>query len=197
MVDKDYEYPDASFARAFRQEEEQEFLCLFNSQQISSKKQQFQQFYMSIQIDFFFQPIPAKDKIKSSIPDRDEYGNVSEIKKNDDLIRFRNGIIHDTLSSVDIQEIVKAGGSIIKIYEGIIYEKNLEVNPYKEFVTRLFALRKKYKEEKNKVRDTIVKLLLNSLYGKMIQKDMNTKAYIWNANTFNNRYDPDLLKKFE
>ena len=28
----------------------------------------------------------------------------------------------------------------------------------------------------------------------MLQKDMNTKAYIWNANTFNNRYDP---KKFE
>ena len=31
----------------------------------------------------------------------------------------------------------------------------------------------------------------------MIQKDMNTKAHMWNANTFNNRYDPDLLKKFE
>ena len=108
-----------------------------------------------------------------------------------------NGIIHDTLSSVDIQEIVKAGGSIIKIYEGIVYEKNLEIYPYKEFVIRLFASRKKYKEEKNKVGDSLVKLLLNSLYGKMIQKDMNTKAHIWNDNTFNNRYDPDLLKKFE
>ena len=26
---------------------------------------------------------------------------------------------------------------------------------------------------------------------------MNTKAHIWNGNTFNNRCDPDLLKKFE
>ena len=38
-----------------------------------------------------------------------------QYKEKDDLIRFRNGIIHDTLSSVDIQEIVKAGGRIIKI----------------------------------------------------------------------------------
>ena len=85
------------------------------------------------------------------IPDRDEYGNVSEIKNNDDLIRFRNGTIHVTLSYVDIQEIVKAGESIIKIYEGIVYEKNLEINPYKGFVTRSFVLRKNIRKRKVKL----------------------------------------------
>ena len=50
----------------------------------------------------------------------DEKRNVREIKKNDDLIRFRNGMNHDTLSSLDIQKIVKVGGRFIKIYEGIV-----------------------------------------------------------------------------
>ena len=109
---------------------------------------------------YFSKPMPVKDKIKSSIPDKDEKGNVREIKMNDDIIRFRNGIIHDTLSSVDIKSIVKAGGRIIKIYEEIVYEKNLEIDPYKEFVTRLFAFGKK--EEKNKVGDTLVKLRVKS-----------------------------------
>ena len=119
------------------------------------------------------------------------------VTKTNDLIRFRNGVIHDTISSVDIQEIVKAGGKIIKIYEGIVYDENLKINPYKDFVTKLFAKRKQYKEERNDVGDELVKLLLNSLYGKMIQKDINTEAHIWNANTFNDKYDPELFKKFE
>ena len=67
------------------------------------------------------------------------------------LNRFRNGIIHDALSSVDIQEIVKAGGRINKIYERIVYEKNLEINPYKEFIIRLFTLRKNIRKRKIKL----------------------------------------------
>ena len=35
--------------------------------------------------------------------------------------RMRNGYIIDTLTSVDIQEIVKIGGKVIDIYEGVIY----------------------------------------------------------------------------
>ena len=33
---------------------------------------------------------------------------------------MRNGYIIDTLTSVDIQEIVKIGGKVIGIYEGVI-----------------------------------------------------------------------------
>ena len=195
-ADKDSEYPDVTSARAFKQEDEQEFLILFNSQQFRPRTAILTVLY-EYPNNLFFQPMPVKDKIYATISDMDECGNVSEIKKKEDLIRFKNGEIHDTLSSVDVQEIVKVGGIIIKIYEGIVYEKNLEVNPYKEFVTKLFVLRKKYKKEKNKVGDELVKLLLNSLYGKMIQKDMNVKAYIWNVNTFNSKCNPDVLKKFE
>ena len=63
MVDKDSEYPDALFARAFRQEEQQEFLHLLNSQQFRPKTAILTVLYWYPN-DLFFQPIPAKDKIK-------------------------------------------------------------------------------------------------------------------------------------
>ena len=34
---------------------------------------------------------------------------------------MRNGYVIDTLTSVDICEIVKNGGKVIEIYEGVIY----------------------------------------------------------------------------
>ena len=35
--------------------------------------------------------------------------------------RMRNGFIVDTSASVDIQQIVKNGGKVIEIYEGVFY----------------------------------------------------------------------------
>ena len=46
---------------------------------------------------------------------------------------MRIGIIIDTLTSVDIVEIVKYGGVILEIYEGFFCH-NLEYNPYTEFL---------------------------------------------------------------
>ena len=34
---------------------------------------------------------------------------------------MKNGFIIDTLTSIDIQEIVKIGGKVVEIYEGVIY----------------------------------------------------------------------------
>ena len=34
---------------------------------------------------------------------------------------MRDGLIIDTLTSVDIQETVKIGGKVIEIYEGVFY----------------------------------------------------------------------------
>ena len=43
-----------------------------------------------------------------------------------------NGYILDTLTSVDIQEIVKIVGKVIGIYEGVIYHENCKVSPPKK-----------------------------------------------------------------
>ena len=46
---------------------------------------------------------------------------VKEKEKKIEMNRMRNGYITQVLTSVDIQEIVKIGGKVIKIYEGVIY----------------------------------------------------------------------------
>ena len=53
---------------------------------------------------------------------------------------MRNGYILDTLTSVDIQEIVKIGGKVIEIYEGVIYRENFKVSPFRKEFDKLFAL---------------------------------------------------------
>ncbi|ESO91814.1 hypothetical protein LOTGIDRAFT_163174 [Lottia gigantea] len=59
--------------------------------------------------NMFFQPIPPKDNIT--------FTNKDGKKETGSKIRFRNGFCSDVLTSVDIQEIVKAGGRIIRILD--------------------------------------------------------------------------------
>ena len=82
-----------------------------------------------------------------------------------EINRMRNGYIIDTLTSVDIQEIVKIGGKIIENYEGVVYKENFKVSPFRKVIDKLFALRQKYKNENTDFMQLLVKLLMNSLYG--------------------------------
>ena len=43
--------------------------------------------------------------------------------------------------SIDICEIVKIGGKVIEIYEGVIYRDNLKISPFRKIIDKLFALR--------------------------------------------------------
>ena len=61
---------------------------------------------------------------------------------------MRNGYIVDTLTSVGICEIVKIGGRVIEIYKGVIYRESFKISPFRKGIEKLFALRKKYKNEK-------------------------------------------------
>ena len=69
------------------------------------------------------------------------------------------------MTSVDSQEIVKIGGKVIEIFEGVIYRENYKVSPFKKVIDKLIELRQKYKEENNDVMQLLVKLIINSLYG--------------------------------
>ena len=151
---------------------------LFNNQRFRSKTGIFSVYY-GYPDNLFFQPVPAKDKINKI-----------------DLIRFRNGEIFDTLNSVDIQEIVRCGGKILRIYDGFVYEENYVKSPFREYVENLFDLRLKYKEEKNTVGSDLIKLLLNSLYGKTVQKDILTTNHLWNRKTLETNYC-ELIKNYE
>ena len=97
---------------------------------------------------------------------------------------MRNGYIVRTSTSVQIQEIVKIGGRVIEIYEGVIYRKNfIKISPFKKTIDKLFELRQKYKDENNDVMQLLVKLNMNSLYGEQIRKDIEEsyecKSEMW------------------
>ena len=100
---------------------------------------------------------------------------VKEREKKMEINCMQNCYIIDHLTSVDIQEIVKIVGIEIQIYEGVIYQENFEVNPFRKVIAKLFALRQKYKDENNVAMQLFVKLLMNSLYGENIRKDIEGK----------------------
>ena len=100
---------------------------------------------------------------------------IKEKEKKIEINRMRNGYIIDTLKSVDIQEIVKIGGKIIKNYEGVFYRENFKVSPFRKVTDKLIASRQKYKDDGNDVMQLLVKMLMNSLYGEKIRKDIDEK----------------------
>ena len=109
-----------------------------------------------------------KNLIVQHIPVKEKKGKI-------EINRMGNGYIVDTLTSVDIQEIIKIGGKVIQIYEGVINRENFKVSPFRKIIDILFKLRQKYKDEGNDVMQLLVKLLMNSLYGEQIRKDIEEK----------------------
>ena len=90
---------------------------------------------------------------------------------------MRNGYIIDTLTSVDIQEIVKIGGKVVEFYKGVSYTENFKISPFRKGLKKFFALRQKYTDEKNDLMQGLVKINMNSLYGVQIRRDINKSYY--------------------
>ena len=89
---------------------------------------------------------------------------------------MRNRYKIDTLISVDLKEIVRIGGKVIKIYKGVIYRENFRVSPFKKVIDEVFELRQKYKDGNIYVMQLLVKLLLHCLYREQIRKEIE-KSY--------------------
>ena len=126
--------------------------------------------------DHIFQHLPIKEKGK-------------EIEVN----RMRNRYIVDTLTSVDICEIVKLGGRVVEYYEGVIYRQNFKISPFRKVIEKLIALRKKYKDEKNDLLQGLVKLNMNSLYGVQIRRDFNESYYCKKETWMKTEFDENTL----
>ena len=84
--------------------------------------------------DLIFQQLPVEEKVKK-----------------EEVNRMRNGQMIDTFTSVDIQEIVKFRGKVNEIFEGVIYCENFRISPFRKVIEKLFALRQKYKDEKEMI----------------------------------------------
>ncbi|ESO90772.1 hypothetical protein LOTGIDRAFT_163654 [Lottia gigantea] len=102
----------------------------------------------------------------------------------------------DKITFTNRIEIVKSGGKIIKISDEIVYEENFKTPPYRDYILILKELRNKYKKEGDMVASNCMKLLINSLYGKSIQKDINTSRHLWSEATFKANFDSHV-KSYE
>ena len=81
--------------------------------------------------DLILQHLPVKEKVKEN-----------------EVNRLRNAYIIDTITFVDIQEIIKIGGKVIEIYKGVIYRENFKLSPFRKVIEKLFAFRQKFKDKK-------------------------------------------------
>ena len=126
--------------------------------------------------DLIFQHLPIKEKVKKV-----------------EVNRMGNGYIIDTLTSVDIQEIVKVGGRVIEIYEGVIYRENFKVSPFRKVIEKLFASRQEYKDKKNDLMQGLIKLIMNSLYGVQIRKDINESYHCKSETWMKTEFDENVL----
>ena len=126
--------------------------------------------------NLIFQHLPIKEKVK-----------------NIEVNRMRNGYIIDTLTSLDNQEIVEIGGKVIEIYEGVLYRENFKISPFRKVKEKLFALRQNYKDEKNDLMQGLVKLIINSLYGVQIRRDINESYYCKSETWIKTEFDENIL----
>ena len=53
-------------------------------------------------------------------------------------------------------EIVKTGGRVFDIYQGVICRKNFKISPFRRVSEEMFALRQKYKDQDNGLMQRLV-----------------------------------------
>ena len=170
MWDKNSIYPKIETGYAFTPDMNDELVEKFNNQTFTQVS--------AILKTKYYNP---KNLIVQHLP-------VKEKEKKIEINRMRNGYIIQVLTSVDILEI---GGKVIEIYEGVIYRENYKISPFRKVIDILFEVRKKYKEENNEVMQLLVKLIMNSLYGEFLRKDIlesyQCKSEMWRQTEYDER----------
>ena len=135
QIDKNSFWPKIETACPFKKYMSDSICSLFNSGRWNQLNRSA---FLTIKYhnpeNLIFQHLPVKEKIK----------NPYKNNRLEEINRMRNGIIIDTLTSVDIVEIVKCGGVILEVFEGF-FRHNLNFNPYTEFVTDMFEKRDLFK----------------------------------------------------
>ena len=114
ISDEDSIYPRIDFGYAYTKDKNDELVEKFTIQT-------FTQGSAKLTINYY----NPKNLIVQHLP-------VKEREKRMEINRLGNGDIVKTLTSVDIQEIVKIGGKVVQIYEGVFYRENFKVSPFKK-----------------------------------------------------------------
>jgi len=88
--------------------------------------------------------------------------------KLDDKLTFPTGTIDGYWNNIELREALKLGCKITKVRKNVWYTRTMR--PFKKYIQTLYALRLHYKELGNDVYQFIIKIMMNSFYGKFGQK---------------------------
>lgn len=100
--------------------------------------------------------IPNKELVNAVLPRRDETGNLHW-----DLFDIKRGVYN----SVDIRRALLMGYKVEKIYRCLYWEKSKRI--FEQYINLVFEMKKK--AQKDTPQYTVAKLMMNALYGKMLQ----------------------------
>ena len=75
----------------------------------------------------------------------------------------------------------------------MVYRENFKISPFRKVIEKLFALRQKYKDEKNDLMQGLVKLIMNSLYGVQVRKDINESYSCKSETWMKTEFDENVL----
>lgn len=92
--------------------------------------------------------------------------------KEDNVVEYVHGKIRGKFWTETLKNVIKDGGKIIKIIKGFEWEES--DNPFKEWVLENYKLRV---DNKGTAIDYIIKIKLNSLYGKFGRNNIVTEIY--------------------
>jgi hypothetical protein len=110
--------------------------------------------------------------------------------KLDGKLCFPVGIFRGTYNHIELRKALELGYKIRKIHKQIYYTETFY--PFKKYVEELYELRLKYQSENNGIYSTIVKILMNSLYGKFATKNVSEYEYV---DLESNNIDNAILNK--
>ena len=179
QIDKNSIWPKIETAYPFKKHMNDSICTLFNSGRWNEVNRSA---FLTVKYhnpeNLIFQHLPVKEKIN----------NPYKNNRFEEINRMRNGLIIDTLTSVDIVEIVKCGGVILEIYEGFFCH-NLEYNPYTEFVTDMFEKRDLFKSQGKDLLQNLAKKIGLSVYGGNIRKDINEEYKCVTENWMKENFD--------
>ena len=73
------------------------------------------------------------------------------------------------------------------------YRENFKISPFRKVIEKNICLKKKYKDEKNDLMQALIKLIMNSLYGVQIRRDINESYHCKPETWMKTEFDENVL----
>lgn len=89
--------------------------------------------------------------------------------RNDGKLMFPTGLFTGVWNNVELRKAIEIGYEIREVHQQLSYDSVFY--PFRKYVNELYDLRLKYREEGSNM-ELVVKLLMNSLYGKFAQRHL-------------------------